>query len=100
MENAYRQMQMNAQADKVAKDISPRTARTPEPDSSNRKRQPLAAVFLPFPDELKRFSAGLTHQIWPALSGSTSKISLLPALSHKMNLLTKVTIKCDLDHTF
>ncbi|PLD48939.1 hypothetical protein B6I56_26785 [Klebsiella quasipneumoniae] len=45
--------------------------------------------FIHYPGLLKRFSAGLTHQIWPALSGSTSKISSLPALSHKMNSLTK-----------
>ncbi|PXJ81648.1 hypothetical protein DMR30_24265 [Klebsiella variicola] len=45
--------------------------------------------FILYPVKLKRFSAGLTHQIWPALPGSTSKISLLPALSHKMNSLTK-----------
>ncbi|PLP04444.1 hypothetical protein CWM95_23785, partial [Klebsiella pneumoniae] len=61
------------------------------PPLSPPPRRPAAAprFFYTFPDELKRFSAGLTHQIWPALSGSTSKISLLPALSHKMNLLTK-----------
>ncbi|MDE9124922.1 hypothetical protein PZW08_24345, partial [Klebsiella pneumoniae] len=62
---------------------------TPEPDSSIANGSHWLPFFYTFPGKLKRFSAGLTHQIWPALSGSTSKISLLPALSHKMNLLTK-----------
>ena len=44
MENAYRQMQMNAQAEKVAKIIAA-TARTHN-RNMDTKRQPLAAVFL------------------------------------------------------
>ena len=67
MENAYRQMQMNAQADKVAKIIAA-NSRTPEPDSSIANGSHWLPFFYTFPGKLKRFSAGLTHQIWPALS--------------------------------
>ncbi|ATF98613.1 hypothetical protein CO700_16955 [Citrobacter koseri] len=56
----------------------------------NAKRQPEGCrFFIHFTLLLKRFQYNASRQIWPPFSYSSSKKSVVPAITHKKASLTK-----------